>query len=400
MKESFFNKLLRVRIGDLFHIILFVLALLPALIYKKMRPHLWLICEYGDEAQDNGFAFFQYLVNAQPHVDAVYAIHRKSPAFPKVAALGKTVEYGSFKHWIYYLAAEVNISSQKGGKPNAAVCYLFEVLLGIIRNKRVFLQHGVICNDLPYLHQKKARLSLFCCGAKPEYEFVRNTFGYPDKVVQYLGLCRFDQLHGSQTDKDIVLVLPTWRTWLERDKSPRGREAFLNSDYYHYWNALLQDEGFSKLLDRWGKRAVFCLHRNMQAYETLFQSKNPRIRVVRWADADIPQLLLTAGVLVTDFSSVSMDFVYMEKPILYFQFDRDDFRKGHQPVGYFDYDRDGFGPVCQTVPSLLTALEEIFSNGCEMADPYKQRVDSFYPLRDNKNCERTYKAVKSLLEGI
>lgn len=40
-----------------------------------------------------------------------------------------------------YLTAKVNISSQKGGKPNYAVCYLLEVY-GILRNSRVFYNMG------------------------------------------------------------------------------------------------------------------------------------------------------------------------------------------------------------------------------------------------------------------
>jgi len=400
MKESFWEKLRRVRFKDILHIILFLLALLPSLIYKKKRPHLWLICEYGDEAQDNGFVFYKYLRTYQPHIDAVYAIRKNSPAYPKVASLGETVHFGSFKHWIYYLSAEVNISSQKGGKPNAAVCYLLEVVLGLIKNIRIFLQHGITYNDLPYLHRENAKLSLFCCGAKPEYEFVRDTFGYTESAIKYVGFCRFDQYHEAAPDKDMVLILPTWRMWLERDKSERGRKAFLSSSYYHYWNALLQDGKLSELLKKWEKRAIFCVHRNMQAYEALFQSKSANIQVLDWREADIPQLLITAGVLITDFSSVSMDFAYMRKPVLYYQFDIEDFRNRHLHEGYFDFERDGFGPVCNIESELLEQLEKVFINCCEMEPKYLKRVDNFYPLHDNKNCERTYQAVKDLLESI
>lgn len=400
MKESFWEKLRRVKFKDILHIFLFLLALIPSWIYKKIRPHLWLICEYGDEAQDNGFVFYKYLRTHQPHIDAVYAIRRNSPAYPKVASLGETVHFGSFKHWIYYLSAEVNISSQKGGKPNAAVCYLLEVVLGLINNTRVFLQHGITYNDLPYLHRENAKLSLFCCGAKPEYEFIRDTFGYPESAIKYVGFCRFDQYHEAATDKDIVLIMPTWRMWLERDKSEQGRKAFLNSSYYHCWNTLLQDGRLAELLKKWGKRAIFCMHRNMQAYEALFQSKSANIQVLDWHEADIPQLLITAGVLITDFSSVSMDFAYMKKPVIYYQFDMEYFRNRHLPEGYFDFERDGFGPVCNIESELLEQLEKVFINCCEMEPKYLKRVDNFYPLHDNKNCERTYQAVKDLLESI
>ncbi len=54
-------------------------------------------------------------------------MYKNSVDYENVKKTGKTVKYGSFAHWILYLTAKVNISSQKGGKPNYAVCYLLEV---------------------------------------------------------------------------------------------------------------------------------------------------------------------------------------------------------------------------------------------------------------------------------
>lgn len=397
MNESVFEKLKHVRLADVGHIFLFLFALLPALFYRRKRPHLWLVAETETEARDNGYWFFRYLRNEQRQVDAVYAIRPDAAEYPTVAALGPTVNFGSFRHWVYYLAAEVNISSQKYGKPNAAVCYLLEVVLGVLKNRRVFLQHGVIKDDLPFLHWDKSRFWMFCCAAKPEYEFVRNTFGYPPGVVRHVGLCRFDGLYDTNADASLVLIVPTWRMWLERNRGADARQAFLNSKYYREWNGLLHSEAFMALLERYDKRVVFCLHRNMQAYETLFTSGCNRIQAVRWQDADIGTLLKQAGTLITDYSSVYMDFAYMKKPLVYFQFDDEDFRKGHLPAGYFQYAEDGFGPVCREVGSLIGALDAIFGDGCRMADAYRARVDRFYPLHDDKNSERTYRTIVQML---
>ena len=47
---------------------------------------------------------------------------------------------------------------------------------------------------------------LFICSAKKEYEYVKNTYGHPDGVVQYTGLCRFDYLHRFTIKKQILLM--------------------------------------------------------------------------------------------------------------------------------------------------------------------------------------------------
>ena len=395
MNESLLKKIKRVRLGDLEHVFLFLLALLPALVYRRLRPELWLICENEREARDNGYWLFRYLRQRQPETDAVYAIRYDAPEYARVAALGPTVPYGSFRHWIFYLAARVNISTQKYGKPNAAVCYLLEVVLGWLKNRRVFLQHGVTKDDLPFLHYDKAKLWMFCCAAEPEYRFIKETFGYPEGAVQQLGFCRFDPLHGAESDPELLLILPTWRMYLQREGD---REAFLESDYYRAWSGLLQNGELARLLEREHKRAVFVLHREMAAFEALFHSNAPQITVLGWQEADISALIREAGTLITDYSSVYMDFAYMKKPLVYYQFDFATYREGHLPTGYFDYDRDGFGPICRTEEQLLRETAEIFARGCEMAPEYRRRVDSFYTLNDDKNCERTVLAIRKALE--
>ena len=397
MKESFLKKLRRIRPADIGHFFLFLLALLPAAIYRKKRRHLWLLCEYADEAQDNAFALFTHLRKNHPEIDAVYAIARRSKAFETVAAVGPVVPFGTLRHWVYYLAAEVNISSQKGGKPNAAVCYLFEVVLGWLKNRRVFLQHGVTKDDLPFLHEQNAKLSLFCCAGKPEYEFVRDTFGYPEGVVQLTGFCRFDALLNVEPDPSLVLIMPTWRMWLERDC--KTEEAFRNSAYFRGWQALLNDRGLDTLLSDAGKHAVFCVHRNMSRFEQCFSSASDRIAVKKWDEVSVPELLKRAAVLVTDFSSVFMDFAFMKKPVVYYQFDRETYREGHLPTGYFDYQRDGFGPITETALETVVALRLVMEKDCRMGAAYEECVDRFFTLRDGNSAERTVKAIRELIEN-
>ncbi len=395
MKESFFQKLKRIRPGDVGHLFLFLLAIVPAWIYRKRRKHLWLLCEYGNEAQDNAFALFRYLREHRPDVDAVYAIAKRSPMYETVAAIGPVVPFGTLRHWMYYLAAEVNVSSQKGGKPNAPVCYLLEVVLGVLKNRRVFLQHGVTMNDLPFLHAENAELSLFCCAAEPEYAFIRDTFGYPKDAVRYTGFCRFDALLDAKADPGLLLILPTWRMWLEREC--RSDEAFSDSEYFRAWDAFLNDPALDALLKETGMRAVFCVHRNMMRFETRFLSRSERVEVKPWNSVSVPELLKTAAVLVTDFSSVHMDFAFMKKPVVYYQFDREAFHRGHLPSGYFDFARDGFGQIAETPSGAIAALRETVLNGCRMAPEYEERVDRFYPLRDRNNSERTAKAIEELI---
>ncbi len=402
MKQKFWNKLREVSAADFGHIILFLLALIPAWFYKKKRKHLWLICENREEARDNGYWLFKYIRENEPECDAVYAIDHKSMDYEKAAVLGETVPYGTFKHWIYYLAAEVNISSQKGGKPNAAVCYFLEVY-GIRKNLRVFLQHGIIKNDLPFVHYENSKISLFVTSTQREYEYVRDNFNYPAGYVKLLGLCRLDNLHNAVTNEKQILVMPTWRSWISPPSNGRaefeGVEAIKKSEYYKGWNSFLQDQRLQELLEGQDKHLIFYQHREMRKFSGLFESRSPRIKIADDDSYDVQKLLMESAYLITDYSSIAMDFAYMGKPLCYYQFDYKKFREKHYSQGYFSYEKDGFGPVCYTERELMDTLFSWALKDFSEDELYEKRRSEFFTLKDRENCRRNFEAVKELVEN-
>ena len=392
MNESILKKLKMVKPSDIWQLFVFFVAVIPGLIYKLFSPHLWLVCEKRYEARDNGYWFFKYLSEKQPKIDAIYAISKKAGDYGKVKDLGKVVQFGSFKHWIYYIAAEVNVSSQKDGNPNAAVCYLFENILKVFKSNRVFLQHGVAEKDLPFVHYGNAMFMMFCCGAKPEYEFIKNTFGYPEGAVRYTGLCRFDSYDNDEKDDSLIFIAPTWRMKLNRNAT---EEEFLKSDYYSNWNGLLQSD-LGNSLEKNNAHAVFCVHRNMAKFQHLFKSDHPSVQVLNWKDVDINKMIKTAGLFITDYSSIAMDFAFQLKNVIYYQFDLEDFRKNHLPKAYFDYKTDGFGPICENKTELIASINDYLGNRA-LLGKYEERILKFYELHDNSNCQRTFDAIKETI---
>lgn len=395
--KRFLHKLRYVHLKDLWAVFLLVAAIPLSLQLKKSRPHIWLVCERAMEARDNGYWLYQYLCRAQPQIDAVYAIDDRSPDYGKVAELGgETVKWGGVRHWAYYLAAEYNISSQKDGKPNAALCYLLEVY-GIRRNRRVFLQHGIIHNDLEFLHYENAKIGLFLCGARPEYEYVRRTFGYPEGSVRYTGLARFDGLYDCPKEK-FVLVMPTWRKAIATParfaRHLDGDREFRQTSYYQAWHSLLNSSELKALLASHGMRLVFYPHPNMQRFLDLFRDGCDGVEFCDWRTNDVQDLLRRAAFLVTDYSSVAMDFAYMGKPLLYYQFDIDDFRKSQYAAGYFNYSRDGFGPVCRSGSEVIAVLSAWLERAGHNEAIYVDRSRRFFEIHDRNNCQRNFEAIR------
>lgn len=398
MNKNFLEKLKAVKLEDILAVFLFIIAIPAALVYKLRRRHIWLLCEYGAEARDNAYYLFRYLRTEHLEIDAVYALNKDSVDMSRVTPLGEVVYYGSLKHWIYYLSAEVNISSQKGGKPNAAVCYVLEVLTGLLKNTRVFLQHGIIKDDLPFLHYEKTKMSMFMCSTQREYTFVRDTFGYPEGAVVLTGLCRYDNLVDTAQGNTIGLM-PTWREWLYQTyemETVEGTTDFRKTVFYQMWSGLIRD-----LIERYRDtdiRLVLCLHRNMQQYNYHFEEISNRLEVVNLTNGDVIEVLKSSNCLITDYSSVGIDFAYLRKPLAYYQADYEQFRKHHLPEGYFDYEKDGFGRVCYTQEAMLQWVDNCVNSGFTVETQYQERVESFFTFRDRQYCRRNYEAIRGLLE--
>lgn len=363
-----------------------------ALIAKIFIRDFWLICEDENEARDNGYWFYKWVRENRPGQKAAYAINKKSPDFAKVKDLGKTVQYGGIAHWFWYIVADKNISSQKGGKPNAAVCYLFEVVLKLRKNNRIFLQHGITKDRAEWLYYKNTKVRLFVTAAKPEQEYIAENFGYPEQNVALLGFPRFDQLHDIKVDKDMILVMPTWRNWLGRESSDNRHLDFTQTEYYRKWNGFLNDKRLHALLEKYDKRLVFYPHRNMQKFISYFSVGCDRVTIADWKQYDIQYLLKTAALMITDYSSVFFDFSYMRKPVIFYQFDEQEFREKQYEEGYFDYHNTVLGKWTDNVDGVLTCLQEQLDEGCPLVD--EEVIKTIFPMWDNNNCERIFKHIK------
>lgn len=401
MTQTFWQKIQRVKLRDILAIFKFLIALPISWIVRINHKNLWLICDSENEARDNGYAFFRYLRECHPEQEAVYAINTSSPDVSRVNGLGDVVNWGSVKHWVYYLIASANISSQKEGKPNAAVCYVLEVY-GIRKNFRVFLQHGIIHNDLVFLHYKNSKMGLFLCTTEKEYEFIKKKFGYPKGAVVRTGLSRFDNYCDKSLNKRQILVMPTWRSWIgnitEKSFQFDDVSEFTHTEYFERWNSFLQNVELMELLEEYNLTLVFYPHRRMQPYLNSFRIDNPRIRIAGWPKDDVQQLLMESNLLVTDYSSIAMDFALLKKPLAYYQFDYEKFRRGQYGLGYFEYDKDGFGPVCETEDEVLSFIRTSCENGMKISESYLKKVNEFFPENDSKNSERVYNAIVKRLK--
>ena len=400
--KKIINEFNYIKVKDFLQIFVFLFSIPISLIYRLVngrKKEIWLVCEDEKEARDNGYCFFKYLNNEHPEILSYYAINYKTKDYDKVKKIGRTVRYGSLKHWVLYFNAKYNISSQKAGKPNAAICYVLEVY-GIIKSKSIFLQHGITINKATWLFYENTKIRLFVCGAKPEYEYVKQEFNYPKENVKYLGFCRFDDYHNITVNKNQILLIPSWREWLtvknEYSKKYEVDNDFTKTEYYKKYQELLNNEQLQNLLKEKNLIIYFYPHRNMQKYIDKFSTKSNRIKIVNNQNSEIRDLLIESAVMITDYSSVGMDFAYMKKPVIYYQFDEKKFREAQYQKGYFDYRKSGLGHVCNNCDEVVKLVENLYSTNFEITEQFEKAHKNFFELYDNKNNERIFNAIKKI----
>lgn len=383
-------------------LVLIILGAIMA-VFLKMNPQnreVWLISERRDEAEDNGYYLFKYIRETHPEKKAFYVIDKKSPAYQKIKQYGNAIHHNSLSHYTYYFLAEKHLSAfQFFGVPETPFLWKLEKW-GIIKKKKVFLQHGITKEMLPFLHHKNTNYRLFVCGAKPEYDYIKSNFGYPDENVKYLGFCRFDYLHGFNTKKQI-LIMPTWRQWFgltNKDSNRRNDYSnFVESDYFKTYSSLLSDSRLHYVLKSTDTRLVFYPHPEMQRFIHAFNiadSKNSNIIIADRKTYNLQELLKESQLLITDYSSVAFDFAYMKKPLIYYQFDQEAYYSNHFQKGYFDCSRDGFGPVIKEKKKLIEEINKVL-NGF-VVQTYLDRSRQFFLLNDQQNCKRHFEVIRNI----
>ena len=333
--------------------------------YYLLKPywdsrHIQLVYEkFCMMAQDNGYYFFKYCMDHEEekrqnnHI--YYVITKDAPDRKKLDAYqSHLVDFMSIRHMIYMIAAELLVSTDTRNHLYA-MRQRGSILKRYLRKKPlVFLQHGVTALkkvDFFYGKGKSGSCNLFVVTSDFEKKIVEDYFGYAEDEIVNSGFARWDVLEDKSEGLREILIMPTWRAWLENVTL----EEFKESDYFHNYMALLNSPRFHCFLEKNDLLANFYLHSKFREFIQDFSVESDRIRLIVFGEEPANELMMRCKMLVTDYSSVCWDVFYLDKPVVFFQFDRDKYMEAHG--SYLDMDRELFGDCAQDVDGLLTYME-------------------------------------------
>lgn len=370
---------------------------------SRIKSPIWLISDRGMSGGDNGEALFRYIQTLKSvEADVYFVISKKAKdAYKRISKIGKVLNQNSWRYLLKFLLADKIISSHAD----------IEVTNPFIRQKShyedlfnfdfVFLQHGVIHNDLSsWLNKVSKNIKLFITTSDSEYKSILSPkYGYTKKEVKLTGLPRYDLLENNPSNK--LIIAPTYRVFLLNTKTNKSGARpydpeFTKSEYFKFYNNLINDKKVLRALKNANMTGDFYIHPNFSA-QTIDFNSNEVIKIAKFP-YDYKRAISEGSLLVSDYSSIIFDFAYLKKPVIYAQFDKKKFFSDHTSVkdDFWDYERDGFGPVASSYEETLREIIKVIEDKCEMSKKYIKRAEEFFVYFDKNNSKRVYEAIKKI----
>ena len=367
---------------------------------STVKSNAWILMDRDNQADDNAEHLYRYISENHPEQDIYFALKKTSSDWKRLEQDGfNLLEFGSSAFESKLKDCAKIISSHVDGY----ITHYFKDN-SLLDKDYVFLQHGITKDDLSgWLNTKK--IACFVTATNPEYHsIVDNTTAYKfgKKEVKLTGFPRYDRLLiNNNTESKQILIMPTWRSSIvgtyisgtERTRNP----DFMKTNYAKHWHGFMNHAILKELNDQ-GYQIVFAPHPSIQEYMDEFTVPD-FIKIYSYSEGNIQSVFQNTSILITDYSSVAFDVAYLNKAILYYQFDYDEvFSSGNHTYqkGYFDYNRDGFGAVAYNETELLAVLKDLVDNQAKVPDLYQTRIDKTFQFRDSNNCERVYQAILDL----
>lgn len=369
---------------------------------KTAKNPIWLVSDRASAAGDNGEVLFDY-INTLPevHERVYFVLHKKSADYQRVSDIGEVIHHGSLRHLLLFLSAEKIISSHADTEVTNPFSRQLDRFVGLFNHEFIFLQHGVIRHDhSTWLNRYNKNIKLFVTSSDIEKKSIINKpYHYLTEQIALTGLPRFDRLASAPKNK--LIVAPTFRNFLIKNRLNKNGErsydnSFKASEYYNFYNRFINDQRIGSALKKAGMKGELYLHPVFKAQIHDF-TDNSDFQVMGYP-YDYNKAFREGNMLVSDYSSVVFDFAYLKKPILYAQFDKEKFYKGHTfpKSDFFEDDKHGFGIICSSYEELVSETINTILQSCEMPKKYKTRVESYFRYNDTNNSKRVYAAIQGL----
>jgi CDP-glycerol glycerophosphotransferase len=225
--------------------------------------------------------------------------------------------------------------------------------------------------------------------SKKNLEILKNKLLLPEDKILVTGYPRNDLFFSSDLNlsksikeknkipyeiEKIFLYAPTFRDIVLTAKFPLNNEELIEL------NELLKENNY-----------LFLMKAHKSEQRIMFKSFS-NVKIIK-KDADIQELLYISDCLITDYSSVYTDFLLLNRPIIFFTYDYDYYRKRDRGLSY-NLKKMAPGPLIFTGKELIDAIKNIDKIDKEFELKRKKMNDIFNKYQDGNSTKRLLKFLK------
>lgn len=180
-------------------------------------------------------------------------------------------------------------------------------------------------------------------------------------------------------DEKLVLYAPTWRGYDVSHVFPFSREDFVKL------NAFLGSSGWKML------------YRPHYLEDILTDKLLHGLNNIDLIGVDIEpytqKILAGVDMVITDYSSIIVDYLIMEKPIAFIPFDLERYDSFRGIVVDFKSDIETPGPKIKRMDELIHYISEINKGNDYYTQYRKLSAEYYYTYFDNQSCERVWRLI-------
>ncbi|WP_206167366.1 CDP-glycerol glycerophosphotransferase family protein, partial [Staphylococcus equorum] len=334
----------------------FLLKCTANILHPFMNKQIWLITERKDSASDNSYFLFEYVNKNRRDIKTYYILEKNAEkAKNKVKQVGKVVNFSSIKHKLLMLLADKYITSftiEETLLPYDTSVYKKIYKKELLKKIIISIQHGMIIHNIsPYLSKSQYSIDYITANSQYEKDIIVETLGYNNDDVLITGMSRHDNLLdksvATQYTKE-VLFMPTWQRGLQN----LTVSQFLESNFYKKIYSLLNNERLIQFLKREQLHLNVLMHPQFEKYVQYLKSNKEEITFLSMSDVEIPNMIAKSKFLITDFSSVAVDFLFQQKNVVFYQYNK--YVSHHVPSKQIKY--SDIGQIVTDLVELESAL--------------------------------------------
>jgi CDP-glycerol glycerophosphotransferase len=155
------------------------------------------------------------------------------------------------------------------------------------------------------------------------------------------------------------------------------------------YNVIFKSRKFDNFLKE-NKLLFIVKSHSIPAFKDEFDRDMKNLKVYE-KTADVYPLFKYIDLLITDYSSIYMDFLHLNRPVLYYVFDLVEYKRDSRTI-QFDFDEMTPGPKVENFEELMKMIKHFLIDKNDGFEKKRKRIRNLaFKYKDGKSSERIYK---------